>query len=90
MLRRNLDRRGVTVDITDSENLSDEDETDETAPLCSKRDSSKRKSDRRSSPIPRKKAKVIFISPEFRKHIDVCQPSIFLKKRRNLLYYNRD
>nr|XP_021135639.1 1-phosphatidylinositol 4,5-bisphosphate phosphodiesterase zeta-1 isoform X2 [Columba livia] len=58
MLRRNLDRRGETVEITDSENLSDEDETDETAPLCSKSDSSKRKSDRRSSPLPRKKAKM--------------------------------
>ncbi|NWX07152.1 PLCZ1 phosphodiesterase, partial [Caloenas nicobarica] len=58
MLRRNLDRQGETVEITDSENLSDEDETDETAPLCPKSDSTKRKSDRRSSPPPRKKAKM--------------------------------
>lgn len=86
MLRRNFDRRGETVEITDSENLSDEDETDETAPLCSKSDSSKRKSDRRSSPLPRKKAKVIFISTEFRKHIDVRQPSIFLKKEEGIYY----
>ncbi|OPJ70674.1 1-phosphatidylinositol 4,5-bisphosphate phosphodiesterase zeta-1 [Patagioenas fasciata monilis] len=58
MLRRNFDRRGETVEITDSENLSDEDETDETAPLCTKSDSSKRKSDCRSPPLPRKKAKM--------------------------------
>ncbi|NXW94780.1 PLCZ1 phosphodiesterase, partial [Alopecoenas beccarii] len=58
MLRRNQDRQGETVEITDSENLSDEDETDETTPFCPKSDSIKRKSARRSSPPPRKKAKM--------------------------------
>ncbi|XP_009469310.1 PREDICTED: 1-phosphatidylinositol 4,5-bisphosphate phosphodiesterase zeta-1 [Nipponia nippon] len=58
MLRRDLDNHGETGEISESENMSEEDETDEKAPLCPKSDSSKRKSERKPSPPPRKKAKI--------------------------------
>ncbi|KFO15422.1 1-phosphatidylinositol 4,5-bisphosphate phosphodiesterase zeta-1, partial [Balearica regulorum gibbericeps] len=58
MLRRHLDRHGETEEISDFENMSDEDETDAKAPLYPKSDSSKRKSDQKPSSPPRKKAKM--------------------------------
>lgn len=73
MLRRNLDSHGETGEISDFEIISDEDETNEKVLLYAKSDSSKRKRERRPSPLPRKKAKVTFVSTEFRKHIDICQ-----------------
>ncbi|NXL00415.1 PLCZ1 phosphodiesterase, partial [Mesembrinibis cayennensis] len=58
MLRRNLDTHGETGEISESENMSEEDETDAKAPLFPKSDSSKRKSECRPSSPPRKKAKM--------------------------------
>ncbi|NXD80803.1 PLCZ1 phosphodiesterase, partial [Halcyon senegalensis] len=58
MLRRDLDSHGETGEITESENLSDEDETDEKTRLYQKSASSKRKSDSITSTPPRKKAKM--------------------------------
>ncbi|NXG57180.1 PLCZ1 phosphodiesterase, partial [Hemiprocne comata] len=58
MLRRELDSRGETAEISDFENMSDEDEIDEKAPLYSSRDSLKRKSEQRASGPSRKKAKM--------------------------------
>ncbi|NXF33969.1 PLCZ1 phosphodiesterase, partial [Nyctibius bracteatus] len=58
MLRREFDNHGETGEVSDFENMSDEDETDDTAPLYTKMKSPKRKSERKLSPPPRKKAKV--------------------------------
>ncbi|NXV43307.1 PLCZ1 phosphodiesterase, partial [Uria aalge] len=58
MLRRNLDSHGETGEITDLENISDEDESDERAPLFPRNDSSKRKSEQKPPAPPRKKAKM--------------------------------
>ncbi|NWU89911.1 PLCZ1 phosphodiesterase, partial [Upupa epops] len=57
LLRRGLDSHGETGEVSDSENLSDEDDTDDKAPLHPKRAAVKRKSDIKLSSSPRKKAK---------------------------------
>lgn len=83
MLRRDLDSHGETGEVSESENISDdEDDSDDLASLCPQRDSSKRKGEGAPSAPPRKKAKVTFVSTEFRKHIDVCQLFFF---KRNIL-----
>ncbi|NXF63245.1 PLCZ1 phosphodiesterase, partial [Ciccaba nigrolineata] len=58
MIRRNSDSHGETGVISEFEYLSDEDETDEKAPLYSRSHSSKRKREHIHSPSPRKKAKM--------------------------------
>uniref|UniRef100_A0A8C8AC38 Phosphoinositide phospholipase C n=1 Tax=Otus sunia TaxID=257818 RepID=A0A8C8AC38_9STRI len=58
MLRRHTDSHGETGLISEFEYLSDEDETDEKAPLYTRSRSSKRKGERIVSPSPRKKAKM--------------------------------
>lgn len=58
MLRKGQDSHGETGEIFEEEYTSEEDETDEKAPLQQKSDSSKRKSENRLSSLPRKKAKV--------------------------------
>ncbi|NWH79248.1 PLCZ1 phosphodiesterase, partial [Piaya cayana] len=58
LLRRESNKSGEAVEISDSENLTEEDETEDRAPLKQKRHSSKRKSSHRSSPPPRKKSKI--------------------------------
>ncbi|XP_010078970.1 PREDICTED: 1-phosphatidylinositol 4,5-bisphosphate phosphodiesterase zeta-1 [Pterocles gutturalis] len=58
LLRRNVDNHGETGEVSDFENMSDEDETDEKTPLYPKSDSSKRKSDCIPPTPPRKKAKM--------------------------------
>ncbi|NWS66673.1 PLCZ1 phosphodiesterase, partial [Crotophaga sulcirostris] len=58
LLRREFDSRGETAEISDSDHMSDEEETDDTAPLYPKSRSTKRKHDPRSSPPPRKKKKL--------------------------------
>ncbi|NXP10217.1 PLCZ1 phosphodiesterase, partial [Thinocorus orbignyianus] len=57
MLRRDLDSHGETAEVSDLENLSDEDEADDTAPLLPTNDSSKRKNEQTPPGPPRKKAK---------------------------------
>lgn len=85
MLRRDLDSHGETGEISDLENVSDEDETDDKAPLYPKNDTPKRKSEQRPSAPPRKKAKVTFVSIEFRKHIDLCQLSFFFLEKKEYI-----
>ncbi|XP_074681466.1 1-phosphatidylinositol 4,5-bisphosphate phosphodiesterase zeta-1 [Strix aluco] len=58
MIRRNSDSHGETGVISEFEYLSDEDETDEKAPLYPRSHSSKRKREHIHSPSPRKKAKM--------------------------------
>ncbi|XP_040419978.1 1-phosphatidylinositol 4,5-bisphosphate phosphodiesterase zeta-1 isoform X3 [Cygnus olor] len=58
MLRKGQDSHGETGEIFEEEYTSEEDETDEKAPLQQKSDSSKRKSENRLSSLPRKKAKM--------------------------------
>nr|XP_047904547.1 1-phosphatidylinositol 4,5-bisphosphate phosphodiesterase zeta-1 isoform X7 [Anser cygnoides] len=58
MLRKGQDSHGETGEIFEEEYTSEEDETDEKAPLQQKSDSSKRKSENRPSSLPRKKAKM--------------------------------
>ncbi|NXK45403.1 PLCZ1 phosphodiesterase, partial [Chauna torquata] len=59
MLRKGQDSHGETGEIFEEENTSEEDETDEKAPVYPKKGySSKRKSESRSSPPPRKKSKM--------------------------------
>ncbi|XP_035166051.1 1-phosphatidylinositol 4,5-bisphosphate phosphodiesterase zeta-1 [Oxyura jamaicensis] len=58
MLRKGQDSHGETGEIFEEEYSSEEDETDEKAPLQPKGDSSKRKSENRPSSPPRKKAKM--------------------------------
>ncbi|NXN50357.1 PLCZ1 phosphodiesterase, partial [Rynchops niger] len=58
MLRRNLDSHGETGEISDLENMSDEDESDERPLLFPRNDSSKRKSEQKPPAPPRKKAKM--------------------------------
>ncbi|XP_008499392.1 1-phosphatidylinositol 4,5-bisphosphate phosphodiesterase zeta-1 [Calypte anna] len=58
MFRTEDESRGETGEISDFEDMSDEDETDDKAPLYTSRDSTKRKSELRGSAPPRKKAKV--------------------------------
>ncbi|XP_010184087.1 PREDICTED: 1-phosphatidylinositol 4,5-bisphosphate phosphodiesterase zeta-1, partial [Mesitornis unicolor] len=57
MLRKDVDSHGETMEISDSEDLSDEDETDEKRRLVQRTSSRKRKCERKPSPPPRKKAK---------------------------------
>ncbi|XP_069705945.1 1-phosphatidylinositol 4,5-bisphosphate phosphodiesterase zeta-1 [Phaenicophaeus curvirostris] len=57
LLRRASNMRGEAVEVSDSEYLTEEDETDDRATLNQKRHSLKRKSDHRSSSPPRKKSK---------------------------------
>ncbi|NXV75757.1 PLCZ1 phosphodiesterase, partial [Atlantisia rogersi] len=57
LLRRDLDSHGETGEVSDFENLSDEDDFDEKTPLYPKSDSLKRKNDQRPSAPPRKKSK---------------------------------
>ncbi|KAM6301652.1 1-phosphatidylinositol 4,5-bisphosphate phosphodiesterase zeta-1 [Podargus strigoides] len=57
MLRRHLDSHGEMGEISDAENLSDEDETDEKDPLHSKKNTRKRRNESRPSAPPQKKAK---------------------------------
>uniref|UniRef100_A0A8C3JM79 Phosphoinositide phospholipase C n=1 Tax=Calidris pygmaea TaxID=425635 RepID=A0A8C3JM79_9CHAR len=58
MLRREFDSHGETGEVSDVENISDEDEIDEKAPLLSKNDSTKRKSEQNPPAPPRKKVKM--------------------------------
>ncbi|XP_005230695.1 1-phosphatidylinositol 4,5-bisphosphate phosphodiesterase zeta-1 [Falco peregrinus] len=58
IIRRNLDSHGETGEISEFENTFNEDETDEKYPLYPQSDSLKRKSGRRHSSPPRKKAKM--------------------------------
>ncbi|XP_021246620.1 1-phosphatidylinositol 4,5-bisphosphate phosphodiesterase zeta-1 isoform X2 [Numida meleagris] len=58
MLRKGQDSRGETGEVTEDELSSSEEETDEKGPLCPNSGTSKRKSEGRSSPPPRKKAKM--------------------------------
>ncbi|XP_053944699.1 1-phosphatidylinositol 4,5-bisphosphate phosphodiesterase zeta-1 [Cuculus canorus] len=58
LLRRESGSRGEAVEISDSENITEEDDTDDKTPLYPRRTSAKRKSDHRSSPPPRKKSKI--------------------------------
>ncbi|NXJ59671.1 PLCZ1 phosphodiesterase, partial [Rostratula benghalensis] len=58
MLRRDLDSHGETGEVSDIENISDEDETDDKAPLLPKNGSAKRKSEENPPAPPRKKAKM--------------------------------
>ncbi|XP_030335044.1 1-phosphatidylinositol 4,5-bisphosphate phosphodiesterase zeta-1 [Strigops habroptila] len=59
MLRRDLDSHGEKGEVSESENVSDdEDDSDDTAPLWPQHDSSKRKGEGTSSAPPRKKAKM--------------------------------
>lgn len=83
MLRKGQDSHGETGEVSEEELTSsdEETETDEKTPLYPKKGSSKRKSEGRSSPPPRKKAKVkTYITAEFRKHIALCQPFYEKKK----------
>uniref|UniRef100_A0A8C2SSR7 Phosphoinositide phospholipase C n=1 Tax=Coturnix japonica TaxID=93934 RepID=A0A8C2SSR7_COTJA len=57
MLRKGEDTHGQTGEVSDEEITSSDDEVDEESPLRPKRGSSKRKSEGRSTPPPRKKAK---------------------------------
>ncbi|XP_009956345.1 PREDICTED: 1-phosphatidylinositol 4,5-bisphosphate phosphodiesterase zeta-1 [Leptosomus discolor] len=58
MLRKELDSHGEIGEISDFENVSDEDDDDEKAPSYPKGVASKRKYELRSSATPRKKAKM--------------------------------
>ncbi|XP_048814712.1 1-phosphatidylinositol 4,5-bisphosphate phosphodiesterase zeta-1 [Lagopus muta] len=58
MLRKGQDSHGETGEVSEEEITSSDEETDENAPLYPKSKSSKRKSEVRSSPPPRKKAKM--------------------------------
>lgn len=58
MLRKGQDSHGETAEISEEEYSSEEDETDEKAPLQPKGNSSKRKGENKPSSTPRKKAKV--------------------------------
>ncbi|NWX18232.1 PLCZ1 phosphodiesterase, partial [Aegotheles bennettii] len=58
MLRRELDNHGETGEVSESDYLSNEDETDERTPLYPKNLSLKRKSEQRPSAPPQKKAKM--------------------------------
>ncbi|XP_019467073.1 1-phosphatidylinositol 4,5-bisphosphate phosphodiesterase zeta-1-like [Meleagris gallopavo] len=60
MLRKGQDSHGETGEVSEEELTSsdEETETDEKTPLYPKKGSSKRKSEGRSSPPPRKKAKM--------------------------------
>ncbi|NXU52373.1 PLCZ1 phosphodiesterase, partial [Turnix velox] len=58
MIRRNLDSHGETGEISDTENISDEDETDERAPLIPVGGTRKRRSNEKISAPSKKKAKV--------------------------------
>uniref|UniRef100_A0A8C6N977 Phosphoinositide phospholipase C n=1 Tax=Melopsittacus undulatus TaxID=13146 RepID=A0A8C6N977_MELUD len=59
MLRRDLDSHGETGEVSESENLSeDDDDSEDTAALCPQRDSSKRKGESTHSAPARKKAKM--------------------------------
>ncbi|NWX45079.1 PLCZ1 phosphodiesterase, partial [Steatornis caripensis] len=58
MLRRDFDSHGETGEVSDFENVSDDDTLDEKMPLCPRSGSSKRKSQYRPSSPPRKKAKI--------------------------------
>ncbi|XP_009670229.1 1-phosphatidylinositol 4,5-bisphosphate phosphodiesterase zeta-1 [Struthio camelus] len=58
ILRKGHDSHGETGEIFEEINASEEDEADETTPICSKTESSKRKCEGRSSPPPRKKPKM--------------------------------
>lgn len=81
MLRKGQDSHGETGEVSEEEITSSDEETDENAPLYPKSKSSKRKSEVRSSPPPRKKAKVkTYATAEFRKHISLCQPFYEKKK----------
>lgn len=88
MLRKGEDTHGQTGEVSDEEITSSDDEVDEESPLRPKRGSSKRKSEGRSTPPPRKKAKVkIYVTAEFRKHILLCQP--FYEKK-NICYLKNE
>ncbi|POI20190.1 hypothetical protein CIB84_016064 [Bambusicola thoracicus] len=81
MLRKGRDSHGETGEVSEEEITSSDEETDEKAPLYPKSGSSERKSEGRSSPPPRKKAKVkTYITAEFRKRIAPCQPFYEKKK----------
>jgi len=61
MLRRELDSHGETGEISDCEYLSDEDETDDKAPIYPKSGAVKRKIEYKPPATPRKKTKVTFV-----------------------------
>lgn len=83
MLRRDLDSHGETGEISEFENMSDEDETNEKAPLYPKSDSSKRKSEHRPSHPPRKKAKVTL--SQLNLENTYMYASFFLKKKEYII-----
>ncbi|NXP68990.1 PLCZ1 phosphodiesterase, partial [Chloropsis cyanopogon] len=58
LLRMDDDYRGEAGEVSDSDAPSDSEDTDDTFPIQRSRSPSKRKADRRSSPLPQKKAKV--------------------------------
>ncbi|NXH24668.1 PLCZ1 phosphodiesterase, partial [Myiagra hebetior] len=58
MLRMDDDYLGETEDLSDSDSLSDDDDTDDTLPLRRSKSPTKRKADRRFSLPPQKKSKV--------------------------------
>ncbi|XP_014792777.1 PREDICTED: 1-phosphatidylinositol 4,5-bisphosphate phosphodiesterase zeta-1 [Calidris pugnax] len=58
MLRRDFGSHGETGEVSDVENVTDEDEIDDKAPLLSKNDSTKRKSEQNPPSPPRKKMKM--------------------------------
>lgn len=70
MLRMDEDNHGETEELSDSDFLSEDEETDDTIPLQRAKSPTKRRADRRYSPPPQKKPKVTFASIEYREHID--------------------
>ncbi|NWV27386.1 PLCZ1 phosphodiesterase, partial [Origma solitaria] len=58
MLRMDDDNRGKTEEISDSDDLSDDYDSDDTLPLQQSRTPTKRKAERRPSLLPQKKKKV--------------------------------
>lgn len=71
MLRMDEDNHGETEELSDSDFLSEDEETDDTIPLQRSKSPIKRRADRRSSPPPQKKPKVTFALIEYREHIDI-------------------
>uniref|UniRef100_A0A8C5UQI5 Phosphoinositide phospholipase C n=1 Tax=Malurus cyaneus samueli TaxID=2593467 RepID=A0A8C5UQI5_9PASS len=58
MLRLENEYRGETEDVSDSDAMSEDEDTDDTLPLQRSRSPTKRRGERRSTPPPQKKAKV--------------------------------
>ncbi|NXY41607.1 PLCZ1 phosphodiesterase, partial [Ceuthmochares aereus] len=58
LIRRESGKHGEAVEISDSEDITEDDDTSDRAHLYPKRSGLKRKSEHRPSPSPRKKAKI--------------------------------